>query len=295
MWIEVFKTGLHTSSNGKSINYTNEDLLKIATNYNQRIQLEPTSKAPLVKGHPESNAPAYGWIDQLARRGDFLLAKVKDLTNDIINDIKDKKFQKVSISLTNDLNLRHIGLLGAAAPAVEGLKPIEFTMNLDNFEILSDIELNNESTANQETENNSYNYSELIDENTFMKNQIRDYQKVIQQKDFEEFTANLIKNNCISQNYSKPTMDLLELCSQIDEVTNNKFDTLNKAKAYLNKLTSSNLKTEFAKPTDALNFDKTEYSLAMGNNREKLHNQITRIMNENENLTYEQALKSILQ
>ncbi len=295
MWIEVFKTGTHTSSNGNSINYTTEDLQKIANNYNQRIQLEPTSKAPLVKGHPASNSPAYGWIDQLARRGDYLLAKVKDLTSDIINDIKDKKFQKVSISLTNDLNLRHIGLLGAAVPAVDGLKPIEFTMNLGNTELFNDIEINNESTANQESENISYNYSELIDQNEFMKNQIREYQKVIQQKEFEEFTTNLIKNNCISQNYSKNTIELLQLFSEIDLVTSNKFDALSKVKNYLSKLNSTSLKNEFAKSTDALTFDKSEYSFAMGNNRQKLHNQVINYMNENENLTYEQALKSILQ
>lgn len=295
MWIEVFKTGTHTSSDGTSINYTTEDLQKIVNNYNQKIQIDPTTIAPLVKGHPKSNSPAFGWIDQLTRRGEYLLAKVKDLSNEIINEIKEKKYQKVSISLTNDLNLRHIGLLGAAAPAVEGLKPIEFTMNLNNIELSSEINQDNELRTNQTPESNSYNYTELIDQNESMKNQIRYYQTIIRHNELEQFTNDLIKRNSITHNYSKNTIDLLELCAEIDDTTSNKFDVLNRIKNYLSKLNSISLKNEFAKATDALNYEKSNFNNSTSNNREKLHNQITKLMNENDNLTYEQALKLILQ
>ena len=39
----------------------------------------------------------------------------------------DGLFKKRSASLTPDLKLNHVGFLGAAAPAVKGLKDVEFT------------------------------------------------------------------------------------------------------------------------------------------------------------------------
>ncbi len=62
---EIFKTGKHTSDKGITNEYTNEDLDKIVSNYNPEEH-----EAPIVIGHPKTNAPAYGWIEKLQRVGD---------------------------------------------------------------------------------------------------------------------------------------------------------------------------------------------------------------------------------
>lgn len=104
MWIEIFKTGRHTSSNGNELNYTVEDLDKIVNLYNSRIEEDNATFAPLVKGHPKTDDPAYGWVERLARRGNYLLAKLRDLTPAIIDEVRNKQYQRISIALTRDLD-----------------------------------------------------------------------------------------------------------------------------------------------------------------------------------------------
>ena len=58
MWIEIFKTGLHTDSNGQTQEFTAEDLDKIVQTYNTQIKEDASNAAPVVKGHPESNTPS---------------------------------------------------------------------------------------------------------------------------------------------------------------------------------------------------------------------------------------------
>ena len=132
MWIEIFKTGIHTDSSGKSAEYSSETLDLISQIYNQRISEDPSFEAPIVKGHPASDDPAYGWVERLARRGTKLLAKIKDLQPEILDEVTHRKFTRLSIAIYPDMMLRHVGLLGAAAPAIKGLKPVSFASE-DNF------------------------------------------------------------------------------------------------------------------------------------------------------------------
>ena len=87
--------------------------------------------APLVVGHPKTNAPAYGWTDQLKREGNTLFAKATDVAEEFSDAVAARHYRKRSISIMPDGNggykLRHIGFLGAAAPAVAGLKDISFS------------------------------------------------------------------------------------------------------------------------------------------------------------------------
>ncbi|CAN2042519.1 Peptidase [Candidatus Magnetomoraceae bacterium gMMP-15] len=121
MWIEIFKTGTHTSSNGHSKTWTINDLDKMVKQY------DPLKReAPLVLGHPENNAPAYGWVEALKRQGNILLAKFKDIVPEFKNIVNEGLYKKRSISLYPDKSLRHVGFLGAAQPAVPGLKDFKF-------------------------------------------------------------------------------------------------------------------------------------------------------------------------
>ncbi len=135
-WIEVFRSGKQTDSAGNTKEWTNSDLDKIVENYNNQAK-DKKHEAPIVIGHPETNAPAFGWVETLKRQGDVLLAKLKQLTPQFVEWVKAGHYKKRSISLDGNYNLRHIGFLGAAAPAVKGLEDVDFSeepANMQSFE-----------------------------------------------------------------------------------------------------------------------------------------------------------------
>jgi len=121
MDFEILKTGKFINSNGAEVNFSQEDLTKIAASYNPSL-----SEAPMVIGHPQTNDPAYGWIDSLKVEGDKLIASASKIVPEFLTAIKDGLFKKRSISLTPDGYLRHVGFLGAVLPAVKGLADLQF-------------------------------------------------------------------------------------------------------------------------------------------------------------------------
>lgn len=123
MEIEVFKTGTWTDSAGNARTWTDADLDEIVRKYNEQSEHE----APLVIGHPKDNAPAYGWVERLERKGSTLYAKLKDLVPEFVDAVKKGLYKKRSISLYPDMTLRHIGFLGAMPPAVKGLADVAFS------------------------------------------------------------------------------------------------------------------------------------------------------------------------
>ena len=122
MRVEIFKTGTHTDSAGNTRTWTEKDLDTIVSKYNPAEH-----EAPVVIGHPVDNAPAYGWVEKLERRGQSLWAKIKPTVQEFVDWVKAGLYKKVSISLYPDLRLRHVGFLGAMPPAVKGLTPVQFS------------------------------------------------------------------------------------------------------------------------------------------------------------------------
>jgi uncharacterized coiled-coil protein SlyX len=122
MWIEIFKTGEHTDSQGSAGEFTAESLDGIVSLYNEKVLEDSSFLAPVVKGHPATSDPALGWVERLARRGDFLVAKLKDVDPDFADEVERGCYRKISISLYPDRMLRHVGFLGGAQPAVHGLR-----------------------------------------------------------------------------------------------------------------------------------------------------------------------------
>lgn len=138
---EIFRAGKWTSDKGITKEYTEDDLQKIVDNYNSE------DPAPIVIGHPQTNAPAYGWIDSLKKVADRLVAIPKQLNDKFVDLVKNGSFKKRSISLNPDFKLNHVGFLGAAAPAVEGLKEIQFSADaeLENYSLDVDEEVDTET------------------------------------------------------------------------------------------------------------------------------------------------------
>ena len=100
MWIEIFKTGTHTDSDGNTRTWNKQDLDRIASQYNPAIH-----EAPVVIGHPKVNAPAYGWVEDLKREGGTLFANLKELVPEFVDLLKRKLYKKRSVSLYPDTRL----------------------------------------------------------------------------------------------------------------------------------------------------------------------------------------------
>lgn len=120
--VEVFRAGTHTDSAGRTRTYTHSDLARIAGSYDPSLH-----EAPAVIGHPATNAPAWGWVSRLSVAGDRLLADFRQVAPEFAQLLREGRFKKRSVSLFPDLRLRHVGFLGAAAPAVAGLKDVAFS------------------------------------------------------------------------------------------------------------------------------------------------------------------------
>lgn len=122
-WVEVFQGGKHTDSSGQSHTWTRDDLDQIIANHNAA---EP---APLVIGHPQTDSPAWGWTSALKRVGGKLLAKFNQVPQAVVDAVREGRYRNRSVKLAHTADgwkLIHVGLLGAAPPAVEGLAAIAF-------------------------------------------------------------------------------------------------------------------------------------------------------------------------
>ncbi|HPN94474.1 MAG: hypothetical protein BWY28_02635 [bacterium ADurb.Bin236] len=136
-WITIFKAGDYRAQ-GKGI-WTTEKLDMVVKNYDPAY-----GEAPLTIGHPKSDSPAFGWVEELRRAGDYLQARFRDVDSHFREWWNDRKANKLSSAFYNDLEgkgpyLRHVGALGGMPPGVKGLPQasfsagddgcVEFTMN----------------------------------------------------------------------------------------------------------------------------------------------------------------------
>lgn len=130
-WVEVFEGGLQTDSSGQSSYWDTGRLDEVAQSYNPARH-----EAPLVIGHPEHDAPAWGWVEKVKREGNKLLVKFRDVAEEFIDMAKRGLFTKRSVAFYSPdhpqnphpgkWHLRHVGWLGAMPPAVKGLKNVAF-------------------------------------------------------------------------------------------------------------------------------------------------------------------------
>lgn len=130
--IPAFRAGTHTDMSGKTITFNREDLIATANAYNPA-----THEIPIVIGHPQTDDPAYGWVDRFEVDGDELIA-IPVQVEPVFGEMVDKgRFKKISMSFYEPNNPanpkqgvwypKHVGFLGATPPAIKGLKPIAFS------------------------------------------------------------------------------------------------------------------------------------------------------------------------
>ena len=122
-WIEIARTGTFEDSAGRLRTFTAGDLDAIARSY------DPARRdAPLTFGHPQTDkAPAYGWVEKLKSEGGRLYANFSQVPEQVRDLVAMGHYRHVSMSLMPDLvTLRHVALLGAEQPAIDGLAAVEF-------------------------------------------------------------------------------------------------------------------------------------------------------------------------
>lgn len=207
MEFEIFRTGSHTSNNGVTKSYSLSDLNFIAESYNPQVL-----EAPIVIGHPKSNAPAYGWIQSLKVVGDRLIAKGKDIVPEFFDAVKKGLFKKRSVSLDKDGKLLHVGFLGAAIPAVQGLSDIQFSDSDTN----ESIEFGTEDYS-QSTSNDNLAPDQIISELSSLSKQINNLTVY-----FEKFSKpeDDSKHEVMVNNFSI-TLDTDSFQKQLDEKISN--------------------------------------------------------------------------
>lgn len=118
-WIDVFRAGTWRDMGGRDVALDEARFDRIVAAH------AAADPAPVVVGHPKTDAPAFAWIDGLRRSGDRLQAKPRDIAQPFREAVEAGRYAGRSIALQGD-TLRHLGFLGGRAPAVPGLAPTQF-------------------------------------------------------------------------------------------------------------------------------------------------------------------------
>ena len=129
--LQIFKPGRHTALSGASLVFSESDLAASAAAYDPAV-----FQAPIVVGHPKTDDPAYGWVSALAFADGALEASPEQVDPAFAEIVDAGRFKKISAAfyapeapnnpVPGVYYLRHVGFLGAAAPAVKGLRSPEF-------------------------------------------------------------------------------------------------------------------------------------------------------------------------
>lgn len=132
-WVEVFRAGTHTDSKGRSLTFTQKDLDEMVANVS-------LGAVPSVLGHPKHDDPAWAWTKEgeVKRDGDSLYVKFSDIHPEFQKGVDDGLYRNRSLSVFQDKDagwrIRHVGWLGAVPPAIDGLKPLDFSADVDAYD-----------------------------------------------------------------------------------------------------------------------------------------------------------------
>lgn len=140
-WVEVFRAGGQTDSQGRTRTFTQADLDQVVANH------DPAHPAPHVITHKELYSPfAYAQAAELKREGDSLYLKSKNVEPQFEKLIQDGRLYERSVRLLptpKGWKLGHIAWLGAEPPAVEGMAPVSFSADAAGFDFTMDSQTPN--------------------------------------------------------------------------------------------------------------------------------------------------------
>ena len=134
--LHIFRAGRHTAQSGQSFEFSEAEVEGIAAAYDPALH-----EAPIVVGHPRTDAPAYGWVKSLRAEGAELFAEPDQVEPAFAEMVRAGRFKRISASFyppksaanpaPGTYYLKHVGFLGAQPPAVKGLKAAEFSEDAD--------------------------------------------------------------------------------------------------------------------------------------------------------------------
>ncbi|WP_148077202.1 hypothetical protein [Comamonas sp. BIGb0124] len=124
--LNISKVGKATSVEGAVVEFTEDILREVVATYDPNL-----CEAPIVVGHPTLTSPSFGYIDKVSF-ADGKLIGVEGQVDPDFNELRRKgnfKHPSASFFTTSAPNnptpgkwyLRHVGYLGGATPALEGL------------------------------------------------------------------------------------------------------------------------------------------------------------------------------
>lgn len=136
-FIPILKVGRFKDASGRNCDITPQVLTDIVDSYK-------TKTAPLVKGHPNNEAPAMGWIEKLKIQGEELLASFSEVSEEFKSEVAQGLFKNISASFFMPLSesnpskgkycLRHVGALGASRPAIPNLGTLQEALAFSELE-----------------------------------------------------------------------------------------------------------------------------------------------------------------
>lgn len=175
--IEVFRSGDY----GEKGAFSEKDVDQLVSDYDPSVH-----EAPITIDHAQSG-PALGWVDKLYKKGNKIIAKLKDLNEKFLDLLKKGAFKKRSIELYKKFDqtgrpyLRAVSFLGAKPPEVKGLADIQFSEK-DN---LIQIEF-------AEDENTAPNYlQEILDTKREVEEKIIKYEESRKNEEIISFCENM--------------------------------------------------------------------------------------------------------
>lgn len=128
---EIFRTGRHTAMSGTTLDFSEDALKAAVAAYDPALH-----EAPIVVGHPKTDAPAYGWIKALTYAEGVITVEPAQVEEQFAELVEKGRFKKRSASWylpdspnnpkPGTLYLKHVGFLGAVPPALKGLKDVAF-------------------------------------------------------------------------------------------------------------------------------------------------------------------------
>lgn len=127
--VELIKPGPATAMSGARFDFTTAILADLAASYDPALH-----EAPHVKGHPSTDGPALGWVQAVSinAAGRLQLDASRQVDATFADDVRAGRWKKRSLSLympeadnnptPGHWNIKHVGWLGAMAPAIKGLR-----------------------------------------------------------------------------------------------------------------------------------------------------------------------------
>lgn len=119
------------SMEGQAVSFSDDELRGIAQRYDPALH-----EAPLIVGHPQHDAPAYGWVKGLSFADGRLQASEHQVMPEFAQMRQQGRFKKLSARFftpqhpnnptPGQFYLRDVGFLGALPPAVKGLRTYSF-------------------------------------------------------------------------------------------------------------------------------------------------------------------------